>query len=169
MTSRYLEIHRVVLDYYRSLVPKEKKYFLAPFTIKKGANIYGLIFGTSHILGIDKFLHQCWKIDTQRGEANFDIDQDRISDDSPKLFPEMNIPKKLMIFEEQLTEEILQESLDTNKIIYQFTLLNGFLPKHAREIIKKLIKSQKLPKQKLNISYTSCKEDKPEQIVQYFK
>ncbi|MGV3589789.1 MAG: three-Cys-motif partner protein TcmP [Adhaeribacter sp.] len=42
--SQPLVVHRVVLDYYRSLIPAGMEYYLAPFSIKKGSNIYGLIF-----------------------------------------------------------------------------------------------------------------------------
>jgi len=75
----YYHIHRVVLRYYRSIIPNNKSYFLAPFSIKKPAGIYGLIFGTNHTLGIEKFLHVCWKHDKLTGEANFDIDNEKIN------------------------------------------------------------------------------------------
>ena len=61
--SEYFSIHRSVLAYYKSLIPQNEQYFLAPFSIKKGSNIYGLIFGSRHVLGIEKFLKQCWASD----------------------------------------------------------------------------------------------------------
>jgi three-Cys-motif partner protein len=72
----YFHIHRIVLTYYRSLIPKLKNYFLAPFSIKKPSGVYGLIFGSNHTYGLEKFLHVCWKHDKLTGEANFDIDNE---------------------------------------------------------------------------------------------
>jgi three-Cys-motif partner protein len=155
--TEYVHIHRIVIDYYRSLVPSHKEYHLAPFTIKKGSNVYGLIFGTGNLLGMDKFLRTCWKIDPQRGEANFDIDEDGIDQDQPSLFADMNKPKKVKVFEQRLAEHILMRKLQTNRDIYCFTLCEGFLPLHARNVISNLVTQKQLPKQRIPISYTSCK------------
>jgi three-Cys-motif partner protein len=154
--SKYCHVHREVLEYYRSLIPAGKEYYLAPFSIKKNVNIYGLIFGTGHLLGIEKFLKQCWKIDTQTGESNFDIDDDRIHPSKPYLFDALNKPRKLDAFENDIKSKILKGDLKTNKDIYIYTLSNGFLAEHVRMIIKKLIRESELPKQKINISYNSC-------------
>lgn len=164
--SKYLHIHRVVHDYYKEFVPKDTEYYLASFSIKKGANIYGLIFGTRHLLGIDKFLSKCWRIDPDRGEANFDIDQDGpLNSDQMVIFPEFSKPQKLKLFEEDLAHRLLTQRLRTNKDIYKYTLESGFLAKHSRTIIGQLIADELLPKQKLNISYNSCKCGAPEQLV----
>ena len=165
--STYLHIHRIVLDYYRGLIPKEKEYYLAPFSIKKGANIYGLIFGTGHIRGIDKFLKQCWEIDPQTGDSNFDIDRDNIDPRQPSLFPEKDKPKKLKNFEFDLSSAILDRKLVTNKDIYKYTLFNGFLAEHARKIFRDLIIEGSLPRQKILISYDSCKAGRPSQTIIY--
>ncbi len=159
LSRRYLHIHRVVLDYYRSLIPESDDLQLIPFTIKKGSNIYGLIFGSRHVLGIEKFLCECWKVDPQRGEANFDIDKDGIKLMEPSLFTWMDKPKRLQVFEDNLAQEILEQRIRTNKEIYSYTLQSGFLPQHARNVVGELIKRKKLPKQRLNISYTSCKKN----------
>ncbi len=90
----YYHIHRFVLDYYRSKIADRKSYFLAPFSIKKPSGIYGLIFGTNHTLGIEKFLHVCWKHDKLTGEANFDIDNEKININQPSFFEEYNVPTK---------------------------------------------------------------------------
>ncbi len=70
----YKHIHRTVVDFYKSQIPNGRNYYLAPFSIKKNSNIYGIIFGTNHTLGIEKFLKIAWKLDPLLGEANFDID-----------------------------------------------------------------------------------------------
>ncbi|MEO1257918.1 MAG: three-Cys-motif partner protein TcmP [Bacteroidota bacterium] len=140
----YFHIHRLVLEYYRSLIPTNKRYFLAPFSIKKDSNIYGLIFGSNHIYGLEKFLKSCWKIDSQRGEANFDIDREKISTEAPSLFPEFNKPSKRKLFEDDFTSKVLSGELDTNYKAYLFTLENGFLPKDANTELRKLEKNKKI-------------------------
>jgi len=75
----YYQVHQAALDYYRGYLPTNVDYFLAPFSIKKGSNIYGLIFGSAHPLGMDKFLQVAWKRDQINGEADFDINRDNIA------------------------------------------------------------------------------------------
>jgi three-Cys-motif partner protein len=140
----YYHIHRVVLDYYRSKIPSGKEYYLAPFSIKKPAGIYGLIFGTNHTLGIEKFLHVCWKHDKLTGEANFDIDNEKIEINKPTLFPEFNVPTKRQHFNNLLREKILKRELKTDIEIYMFTLNEGFLIKDANHLLKELNKESKI-------------------------
>ncbi len=138
----YYHIHRIVLNYYRSKIPKSKSYFLAPFSIKKPTGIYGLIFGTNHTLGIEKFLHVCWKHDKLTGEANFDIDNEKIDVKKPKLFEEYNVPNKRQVFENALKRAILNYTLKTDKDVYLFTLNEGFLIKDANKVLKQLSKEK---------------------------
>jgi hypothetical protein len=134
----YYHIHKIVLQYYRSLIPANKKYYLAPFSIKKGSNIYGLIFGTNHTLGMEKFLNVCWGIDKHRGEANFDIDKEKINDNEPTLFSELNVPNKRQVFESDLENKIIDRQLNSVISVYTFSLNNGFLPKDANKVLKEL-------------------------------
>lgn len=120
------------------MIPIEMKYFLAPFSIKKPTGIYGLIFGTNHTLGIEKFLHVCWKYDRLRGEANFDIDNERINLKNPGMFAEYNIPSKRQVFENLLRQKIINKELQTDYEVYLFSLDEGFLLKDANYILKEL-------------------------------
>jgi len=140
----YYHIHRVVLEYYRSKIPPEKKYYLAPFSIKKPSGIYGLIFGTNHTLGIEKFLKVCWKHDKITGEANFDIDNEKIDLKQPLLFSEYSIPSKKQVFNSSLVKKILNKELMTDLDVYLFTLNEGFLPKDANDILRELLKSKRI-------------------------
>ncbi|GAG40068.1 unnamed protein product, partial [marine sediment metagenome] len=162
----YDHIHRAVCDYYRALLPADHEYYLAPFSIKKGANIYGLIFGSGHVYGIDKFLHTCWKADPERGEANYDIDDDRLTPEQPSLFDEMDKPKKLNSFKDRLTQAILDGRVRTNKDIYKSSLTCGCLPSHGKDVFRSLLKDKTLPKQKMPaVSYDAWKSDK-EQVIE---
>ena len=118
----YYHIHRNVLQHYKSLIPANKKYYLAPFSIKKGPNIYGLIFGTNHTLGIEKFLTIAWKNDKLRGEANYDIDNESIDLTRPSLFEDFNKPNKRQVFEKNLSDNILNKKLIDKQSLYLYTL-----------------------------------------------
>ena len=138
------QCHRVIYEYYKSQVPENKEFYLAPFSIKKGKNIYGLIFGSHHKLGIEKFLKICWKINPNTGDANFDIDNERIDPNAPKLFAQFDVPNKLQVFERKLEEKILDSSIKTNIDVYTFAFEMGCLPKHANPIVKSLVKRNKI-------------------------
>lgn len=138
---KFGEIHRAVTDHYRTLVPAQRRMFLAQFSIRKGANIYGLIFGSGHILGIDKFLRACWEIDPDRGEANFDIDGDAIDGARPFLFSEMNVPRKVTRFSYSLRSKLLTGDLVSDADVYEECLKEGMLPRHGREVLTAMIKA----------------------------
>lgn len=142
--KNYYHIHRIILEYYRSLIPADVRYYLAPFSIKKPAGIYGLIFGSNHIYGLEKFLRVCWKHDKLTGEANFDIDNEKIDLQKPTLFVEFNVPKKIQLFEKDLENKILSGDLATDLTVYTYTLEQGFLPKHANEILSRLSGAKKI-------------------------
>ncbi len=133
--SRPEHSHRVVLDYYRSKLDGSE-YFLAPFSIKKGSNIYGLIFGSNSSVGMEKFLEAAWAIDKNTGEANFNIDNDSIVDNPQlKIFPEDNVIKKYDVFKRNLLEW-LKGGFRSNKEIRIFTIANGMLVKHTNGILR---------------------------------
>jgi three-Cys-motif partner protein len=140
----FYEIHRLVHQKYSELIPKEASYLLAPFSIKKGTNIYGLIFGSGHPLGMEKFLGICWKKDEETGEANFDIQGDKKLSFAPSLFPELNDQRKIPTFQRELKEKILSGELTSDLEIFVFMINNGFIGKHVSEVITNLKNSKKI-------------------------
>ena len=136
------ETHRVVTEYYRSLIPQGKEFFLGSFSIKKGSNLYGIIFGSGHPLGMEKFLKVCWKLDSIRGEANFDIDLEDINARSPHLWDHMDRPNKLNLFERELQQGVLKKELTTDGAVYLFALRRGFRPSHARHVLIQMLKER---------------------------
>jgi len=133
-------IHRYIChEYYRKQIPHDCDYFVAPFSIEKdaGANIYGVIFGSSVLLGLEKFLEVCWRQDTVTGEANYSIDDDLIGYGYLPLLPEDRDAKKLDVFRQDVIAFIGDCSPD-NRAIYRFTLESGFLPKHTTAILREL-------------------------------
>jgi hypothetical protein len=127
------------------MVPQGKEYHLAPFSIQKSskANIYGVIFGSSSIRGREKFLEVCWDKDQVTGEANFNIDKDCIRNGQPLLWSEANVIKKRDLFEKDMIE-LLKRKPCSNLHLYRFCLENGFLPKHANEILRELQKADRI-------------------------
>jgi len=148
-------VHRILANAYPRWVPDDVQYFLGSFSIKKGSNVYGLVFGSAHPLGIDKFLRVAWK---HGGDANFDIDKDHIDPGQPSLFAEYDKPTKISEFEKAVEQEILGGHIKTNKDLYLFAMRNGMLSAHAREALALLFRNGKLPKQKLPISYDACRK-----------
>jgi len=134
--------HRIVFNYYKQLIPKSTEYYLAPFSIKKGSNIYGLIFGTNHLLGIEKFLNICWNINRNTGDANYDIDNENINPNEPALFPGYDISNKLYVLKNELKDKIIHMEIVTNVEAYRYTFDMGCLPKHTNEVFRELIKDQ---------------------------
>lgn len=135
-------IHRVVVSKLESVIGNETKLRLYPFSIKKGGNIYGLIFGASHPLALDKFLRIAWKKNESNGEADFDIDNDE-----NKYQPDLFLGKRLTKiekFEADLTEKILKREIVNNKEALDFTYETGNYYKNADKLVRNLKRMGKI-------------------------
>jgi hypothetical protein len=135
----YSAIHRYICDHYRSALGKLVA-LVAPFSIRKGVNIYGVIFATRHRLGMEKFLKVCWAMDPSTGEANYNIDNDPAWNGERFLYPDMNTITKIELFEQSLMNYI-QEMTPTNVELYGFCLEKGFCASKANETLRKLQRS----------------------------
>ena len=139
----YYHCHQQLVEYLESKITPESNFYLFPFSIKKGTNIYGIAFGTSHPLGIEKFLKITWKENPINGLANFDIDQDELKSYEEDLFGNKYYTK-LELFELSLKKNLLSGKLRNNEDVYLFTLMSGHIPSQAADIIKKLKKENKI-------------------------
>ncbi|MCK5603259.1 three-Cys-motif partner protein TcmP [Candidatus Pacearchaeota archaeon] len=137
------DVHRFMCSYYKKLVPPGKNFYLAPFSIKNGANIYGIIFGSGILLGLEKFLKVCWNKDRVSGEANYDIDNDMVRQ-GETLWDYMNTSRKMDFFRGELID-FLQDFRSNNEL-YKFTLEKGCLPKQTGEFLKGLENNGRLEK-----------------------
>jgi len=163
--SKQTEIHRIIYQYYKNKLPQNSLTKLYPFTIKKGRNIYGLIFGTNHPLGVDKFLKIAWETNALNGEANFDINEDWQTSQEV-LFGKKMMSKKEK-FQVDLEHHILSMDTISNKEIYDFTLENGHIINNALPVLKKMQKDNKISYSgHHNISYNKCYKEKE---LKYFK
>ena len=134
----YFHVHRAAVQYYRSLIKESRPYFLAPFSIKKNSNIYGIIFGSAHPLGIDKFLQVAWDNDQISGEANFDIDRENIREEEILLpLAEMR-PNKIAAFESELEHLLRDGRLADELQVMRVCFEHGVKRQHATPVLTKL-------------------------------
>ena len=136
------DIHRKIVERFRELLPANSKTRLYYFSIKKGRNIHGLVFGSTHLLAVQKFLTVAWNKNKVNGEANFDIDSDL--DTQMDIFSGKAKTTKLQQFENDLKEFIRSKKVFTNQDLFNYTLERAFIPKHANAVLKKLKKSNQL-------------------------
>lgn len=136
----YYQVHQAAVDYYRGFLPKQSEYFIAPFSIKKGPNIYGIIFGSAHPLGMDKFLQVAWKKDEINGEADFDINRDNIAPGELLLGFDEFRPSKITAFEREL-EHLLKSGRLANELeVARVCFNHGVRRQQAEPVLAKLKK-----------------------------
>ncbi len=145
--SKPSHCHRAIADYFQSLIPDGKDYYIGCFSIQKGSNYYGLLFGSNHTLGAEKFQRVCWKRDDVTGEADYNIDRELIYDkDQRILFEDMKVPRKIKEFQNQLEKMLLQKEIKNDIEVYKFALKNRCLVKHSSEVLEKLMEENKIKK-----------------------
>lgn len=140
----YKFIHRIVLSQLKKKLPKNSKLKLYPFSILKGKNIYGIIFGSKHPLAVSKFLDISWKENKINGEANFDITEENT--DPQFKFDFFNEEKKLSkvkSFQQNVKDLVLKREICNNFDLLEYTFNQAHIPSHADEILREL-KKQKL-------------------------
>ncbi|MEZ5083416.1 MAG: three-Cys-motif partner protein TcmP [Bacteroidales bacterium] len=148
------ECHRIIAEYFKQLIPLDKEYYIHHFTIQKEiykGNFYGLIFGSNHTLGMEKFLKTCWKTDPFSGEANFNIDNNF---ENGTLFYNPITSNKKEQIKQKIKKEILNETIQDNISGMKFSMQNGCEPKLFTEVIKELEKQKRITRYG-DINYSS--------------
>ena len=108
---------------------RHDKIFVDSFSIERDrSNTYCLFFFTSNVLGFEKMLATKWKIDSQEGRGF------RLASPQIPLFGGVEFSD----YPQKLRDYIATEKEVTNKQIYIFGLINGYLPKHSNEVLKDL-------------------------------
>ena len=158
-------VHRILSKSYRHWLPPKCAYYLGDFSLKYNSNVYGLVFGSRHILGILKFLSVAWE-QSGTGDANYDIDDDHIDVNQLCLFEEFNKPSKIAAFESRIRKGIQQKRFRTNFDILNFAVENGMLPKHAKEAFQKAVQANELPKQSLG-RFAECWKTEHQTEIRY--
>ncbi|HED36900.1 MAG TPA: three-Cys-motif partner protein TcmP [Ignavibacteria bacterium] len=110
-----------------------EEYYSTSYHIKnQQGKYYALFFVTSHIYGLEKILEVKWKLDDQQGIGFNNTNQGDMFLETQKI---SELKEKLKLY--------LQESKN-NKEIYEWTLKQGFMPKHTNQILRKLQNNNKL-------------------------
>lgn len=135
------ECHRIIADYFRNLIPKQMEYYIHHFTIQKGTNYYGLIFGTSHTLGMEKFVKVCWLEDKDSGESNCNINDD--FEEGSLFYDHRNTTKKIKV-KGELEALILKGEIQSNVEGLKWVLSHGCEPKLFIEVVELLIAQKRI-------------------------
>lgn len=127
--------------------------------MKKGNNIYGIIFGAKNALAVEKFLKIAWDTNAVNGAANFDLDEDSKKNQLDMF--QGKLLTKVEAFNNDVIEKIKSAGTLTNVELHQYACDKGHTVKQMSDILKQL-KQQKLvmyegasPK----ISYTAIKKE----------
>jgi three-Cys-motif partner protein len=141
-TEEYRNMHRLIYNKIKSRLPNKTELKLFPFSIKKNANIYGIVFGAKNYAAVDKFLNIAWKRNSLNGEADFDIDEDTTKNQL-FLFDGKQMTK-IEKFQNDLEAELLLREYISNKAVLLYAYENGHIPQHAVEVVKRMKKEGKL-------------------------
>ncbi len=131
----YDHIHRAMTEQFREIVGGN--FHFAPFSLKKESNIYGLVFASGDVLGLEKFLKVAWSVDAHAGEANFDIDGTR---DQASLLQKPPVER----FRSDLRKRLLDGELETDWAVFVHALKSGFIGEHARQVVRDLRRDGKI-------------------------
>jgi three-Cys-motif partner protein len=149
------ECHRIIANHFRSLIPLNMEYYLHHFTIQKETkkgNYYGLIFGSNHTYGMEKFLKVCWQKDKIAGESNCNIDNDL---PGLPLFPNEGTTHKKDNFKVELKKRILSGDIIDNISGMKYTMKKGCMPGLFVEVVKELEKEGAIARHGNNLNYSA--------------
>jgi hypothetical protein len=138
----YKFIHRNIIEQLRRKLPSHTHLKLYPFSLKKGANIHGIIFGATHPRAVDKFLSIAWKRNETNGQANFDIDDDKTKNQLP-LFDEKKL-KRIEEFKRNVRDKVLKGEIKSNFEMLTFVYNQGHIGKHASDCLKEMKKIKEI-------------------------
>lgn len=139
--NTYKFIHVSIIEQLRKKLPSGTKLRLYPFSLKKGVNIHGIIFGASHIRAVDKFLTIAWERNKDNGQANFDI-FDHATVNQIDMFSGQPRRTRVETFQDAVRKKISDQEIKDNFALYNYTMEQGFLGSHAADCLKKMKKEK---------------------------
>lgn len=134
------EIHRAIANHYESMLG-QKEYYIHHFSLKKGANYYGLILGSGHTLGMEKFLKICWNKDTYAGESTENINDDY---EEGTLFYDKNSSNKIIEVKNDIKAKVLSSEITDNITGLKYALKKKCLPKVFTETVIELERQKQI-------------------------
>jgi len=140
----YAFIHRSLLKQLREKLPATSTLKLYPFSLRKGSNIHGIIFGAKSPRAVEKFLSIAWKRNATNGEANFDIDDDHSQSKTQYVLFGAKKPTKIEVFQQRIEKKLKSCTKLSNTELFLYTLDLGHPPKHAADHLRKLKKEKKI-------------------------
>lgn len=135
------KIHSCIADHYRSLIPAGMEYYIHHFSIMKGPNRYGLIFGSGHTYGMEKFLDVCWRKDIYAGESDEIINNDWTEG---MLFSGVEPPNKIREVKKDVQQQILNGNITDNVMGLKYTLKRGCLGNVYFDAVEELKDNEKI-------------------------
>lgn len=138
----YKFIHRNIIEQIRNKLPANTQLKLYPFSLRKGANIHGIIFGATHPRAVDKFLTVSWKRNEINGEANFDIDDDK-SKNQMDLFGGKKLTK-IEEFQSSVRSKVLSGEIKNNFELLDYAYNQGHIGNHASECLRNMKKKKEI-------------------------
>nr|BFF38525.1 hypothetical protein BACY1_03300 [Tenacibaculum mesophilum] len=138
----YTDIHRVIISELKKTLPVNTNLKLYPYTIKKGKNIYGIIFGAKHPRAVDKFLKIAWNKNEINGEANFDIDNEA-KNSQYDIFGNLKM-SKIDKFKKNVEEKVLSSEIRNNFELLEYSFDQGHIGKHASDCLKVLKRTKRV-------------------------
>ena len=108
-----------------TLGPRESP--CCPFLHQEG-NIYGLVFGSKHWLGLYKFVQEAWRIDPENGEADYEIEVDAGQGD---LLTRTFKRRRVEVFADNLADRIENREFKADGDVALHCIVNGILPSKA--------------------------------------
>jgi len=143
------------------------EYYVDTFMLEREpGQFFALFFFTGHIYGFEKMLETKWEIDTEQGRA-FRYEQTGAMFSGTEV---LNFPDRL--------KEFISVTKKSNLEVYKFILHEGFLPKHANELLRDWQNSNSVDVVDANgtpgrkgafyLNYKECKSD-PEKIFYSMK
>jgi len=120
-------------------------YYTCSHYIDRGnGNFYALFFIGSNIYGLEKMLETKWKLDPIKGKGyNQQKDTSQMSLFNEE-FDEIDRMRELSYLEEIIYQSISEKENISNNELYELTLRNEFLPKHTNQVLKNLIKQNRI-------------------------
>lgn len=160
------------IAYLRSALNFGGRYYTTSYHIERNRGSYfALFFLTSNLLGYERTLGVKWDLDTKDGNGFEQPEQ------MESLFADEEKARARENMELKLRKLLMQYLLNprTNKDVYEYILVQEFLPKQANKILSELQKrnlitvedltnGKNAPQGAFYLSYNHCKKDRDPKI-----
>lgn len=163
----YKKIHRSICEQIKLKLPIPSSLKIYPFSLKKGVNIHGVIFGAKHPRAVDKFLRIAWDMNPINGDANFDID-DEANLGQIDMFSGERM-SKIESFKKEVRDKILSREITNNKELLIFAYDKGHIGKHAHDCVIEMKKKKEIAFESRSPLVTYENVFKNNKIIQYEK